>query len=349
MHTYAPEVLAEQALYEGYFNLNTRLDQTLSRRFPGLEYQEGRLSNDGVATRSYQVKDAKKIRVNAIQKVLVNALEGYGFKVQKTTEADQGWEFQIGNDSTVWAIYKFEFPAAPAPATSILPADIARVTGKPKLAIVIDDFGYSMNKTINGFIRLKSVFTAAVIPGRSYSTQVDERLDAQGIPTLIHMPMITINNMTSEPDFALSEDLSVGEIQRRLRKAMKEVPKAVGMNNHQGSGGSQSRKVMSEVADFLVARGMFFIDSRTIAASVGEAVAREHGVPTNSRDVFLDDVDDPTAISGELFRTARIARKHGEAIAIGHCRPNTLATLKKYLPALAEAGFDLVPVSRLAR
>jgi polysaccharide deacetylase 2 family uncharacterized protein YibQ len=94
---------------------------------------------------------------------------------------------------------------------------------------------------------------------------------------------------------------------------------------------------------------MFFLDSRTIAASVGEKVSREQNVPTNSRDVFLDEVDDPEAIADELFRLARIAKERGEAIGIGHCRPNTLLTMKKYLPALAEAGFDLVPVSKLVR
>ena len=163
------------------------------------------------------------------------------------------------------------------------------------------------------------------------------------------MPMVTVTNSTSEPDYALSEDLSDGEISRRLKKARKDIPKATGMNNHQGSGGTQSRKVMTGVTDFLTEQKMFFIDSRTIAASVGETVARERNVPTNSRDVFLDEVDDQEAIAGELFRLARIAKEQGEAIGIGHCRPNTLKTLKKYLPALAEAGFDLVPVSKLAK
>jgi polysaccharide deacetylase 2 family uncharacterized protein YibQ len=147
----------------------------------------------------------------------------------------------------------------------------------------------------------------------------------------------------------LSDQLSDGEIQRRLKKARKEVPHASGMNNHQGSGGTQSHKVMTGVTDFLTERNMFFIDSRTIAASIAETVAREQKVPTNSRDVFLDEVDDPAAIAGQLFRLARIAKERGEAIGIGHCRPNTLKTMKKYLPALAEAGFELVTASKLAR
>jgi len=348
-NTYEPELMSEQGFYEGYFTLNTRMDQTLVRRFPSLQYVEGSLSDDGVGTRIFQIADQKKVRSADIEKLLESTLGGYGFKVSQTADANDYWEFQVGSDSTVWSIYRFEYQEEKAAPTSILPADIAKVSKKPKLAVIIDDFGYSMNETINGFLSLKEAFTAAVIPGRPYSTQVDERLNNKSIQTLIHMPMVTVTNATSEPDYALSDDLSDGEIERRLRKARKDVPKAVGMNNHQGSGGTQSRKVMTGVADFLIGQKMFFIDSRTIAASVGESVAKERYLPTNSRDVFLDEVDDQEAIAGELFRLARIAKEQGEAIGIGHCRPNTLKTMKKYLPALAEAGFDLVPVSKLVR
>lgn len=348
-NTYEPELMSEQGFYEGYFTLNTRMDQTLVRRFPSLQFVEGSVSDDGLGTRIFNMSDQKKLRSSEIKNLLESTLGGFGFKVTQTADASDVWEFQVISDSTVWSVYRFEYPEEKAAPISILPADIAKVSKRPKLAVVIDDFGYSMNETINGFIALKETFTAAVIPGRPYSTQVDERLSNKAIQTLIHMPMVTVTNATSEPDYALSEELSDGEILRRLKKARKDVPKAVGMNNHQGSGGTQSRKVMTGVTDFLSEQKMFFLDSRTIAASVGAAVARERSVPTTTRDVFLDEVDDTEAIAGELFRLARIAKDQGKAIGIGHCRPNTLKTLKKYLPALAEAGFELVPVSELVQ
>ena len=40
-NTYEPELMSEQGFYEGYFTLNTRMDQTLTRRFPSLEFVEG--------------------------------------------------------------------------------------------------------------------------------------------------------------------------------------------------------------------------------------------------------------------------------------------------------------------
>jgi len=346
-NVYEPDEISEQAFYEGYFTLSTRLDQTLARRFPNLDFVDTRFSDDGRGTHTFQVKDRKRMRPSEIEEFLESSLGGYGFLVKQEPTGGDYWEYQIISDSTVWALYRIQLGYEEVANVSILPADISKVTGRPRLAVIIDDFGYSMNETINGFISLNEKFTAAVIPGRPYSTSVDERLKSRGIESLIHMPMITVTNATSEPDYALSDDLSESEIQRRLRRAKKDVPNSIGMNNHQGSGGTQSVKVMREVSEFLKSQDMFFVDSRTIAASVGEKVAKEQEVPTESRDVFLDEVDDPKAIAGELFRLARIAKDRGEAIGIGHCRPHTLTALKKYMPALAEAGFDLVPVSQL--
>ena len=346
-NVFEPEVVSEQAFYEGYFTMSTRLDQTMARRFPNLEFVDTRISDDGRGTHTFQVKDKKRMRPSEIEEFLERSLGGYGFLVKQEPGGGDYWEYKIISDSTVWALYRIELGYEDVADVSILPADIARVSNKPRLAVIIDDFGYSMNETINGFIALNETFTAAVIPGRPYSTSVDERLKSRGIQTLIHMPMITVNNTTSEPDYALSDDLSEGEMQRRLRRAKKDVPNSIGMNNHQGSGGTQSQKVMREVTDFLGSQKMFFVDSRTIAASIGERVARERSIPTISRDVFLDEVDDPKAVADELFRLARMAKERGEAVGIGHCRPNTLLALKKYFPALVEAGFDLVPVSQL--
>ena len=41
---------------------------------------------------------------------------------------------------------------------------------------------------------------------------------------------------------------------------------------------------------------MFFIDSKTTPASVGDKLAREMGIPTASRNVFLDNEQDVPAI-----------------------------------------------------
>ena len=344
-----PEDLAREAFYEGYFTLNTRLDQTISLRFPSLRFVEGHISDDGLAIHRFVIEDHDQVRAKDVRRLLESSLEGYGFNVQESRLSDDRWEYQLLSDSTVWSVYIFEAVEEEIQYATLLPDDL-RLSRKPaQLAIVIDDFGYALNDVIEGFVRLPQIYTAAVIPGRPYSRQLAEKHNNRKRETLIHMPMITVSNSSSEPELVLADSMDSQEILRRLDLAAQSVPFARGMNNHQGSGATQDPELMRIVAGFLNQREMFLLDSRTIAASVAETVARQSGVQATRRDVFLDEVDDPDAIAKELFRLARIARERGSAIGIGHCRRNTLATLTKYLPALEEAGFELVPVSSLVR
>jgi polysaccharide deacetylase 2 family uncharacterized protein YibQ len=44
-----------------------------------------------------------------------------------------------------------------------------------------------------------------------------------------------------------------------------------------------------------------------------------------------------------------MARKRGQAVAIGHPFPETLEVLEKALPGLEEQGFELVTIGELLR
>ena len=55
----------------------------------------------------------------------------------------------------------------------------------------------------------------------------------------------------------------------------------------------------------------------------------------------------PAAIRKQLAELSRTAKEHGRAIGIGHPHPATLAELRKWLPAAAGDGIEVVPLSRL--
>jgi polysaccharide deacetylase 2 family uncharacterized protein YibQ len=131
------------------------------------------------------------------------------------------------------------------------------------------------------------------------------------------------------------------------REALERVPGAVGLNNHMGSAVTADRKLMGAVVDELAGRGLYFLDSRTSAESVGFEVARGAGVPAARRDLFLDQTDDRAAIAEALANLAVIARSRGAAIGIAHPRRETLAALAAELPRLAAEGIEVVPVSFL--
>jgi uncharacterized protein len=126
-----------------------------------------------------------------------------------------------------------------------------------------------------------------------------------------------------------------------------ELPQARGVNNHEGSLATQDARVMGDIADVLAQGGRFFIDSRTSSSSVGEAVARGRGVPSASRSVFLDNVDNESAIEVKLLEAIADARSNGSAIAIGHPRAATLAAVRAVGPRAEAGGVELTLASAL--
>ena len=106
---------------------------------------------------------------------------------------------------------------------------------------------------------------------------------------------------------------------------------------------------MAEIMPTPAGRRLYFIDSRTTAATVAYDAARRAGVPAASRKVFLDDTPSKEAILAQLQLAARDASRDGSAIAIGHPRPATIAALAQGAPELEARGIHLVFASDLVR
>jgi uncharacterized protein len=118
------------------------------------------------------------------------------------------------------------------------------------------------------------------------------------------------------------------------------------VNNHQGSQSTADLALMNELMRVLRERDLFYIDSRTTAATVAYEAARQAGVHSAFRNVpFLDDVAEVSAVERQLRLALRGAKEKGEAIAIGHPRRATLAALRQILPQAKPQGIQLVHAS----
>ena len=126
------------------------------------------------------------------------------------------------------------------------------------------------------------------------------------------------------------------------------VPYVVGVNNHQGSLATSDPALMAILMPVLRERQLFFIDSRTTAATLAYDSAEREGVRCAFRNVpFLDDVQEESAIRRQVELAIRGVKEKGEAIAIGHPHPETLRVLNEMLPQLQVQGVRLVHVSEL--
>ncbi len=241
-------------------------------------------------------------------------------------------------------------PAAPAAPPALAkpaeqPAAPGERSGRPRLAIIIDDCG-QWPATERAFVALPFPVTLSVLPHVRFGSAIAKDADAAGQGVMLHLPMQTVSGRYPGPG-TITTSMGDGAIRSMVAGDLAELPEARGVNNHEGSLATQDPRVMGDVIDVLARDRRFFIDSRTSSASVGEAVAREHGVPTASRNVFLDDVDQQAAVEAQLREAVDVARATGSAIAIGHPRPATLAAVRALGPQFVAAGVELTLASAL--
>ena len=217
------------------------------------------------------------------------------------------------------------------------------------IVLVIDDFGYRNDSVSDGFLDLNIPITCAIIPGHSQSRKFAQKAFAAGKEVIIHMPMESSLNTPGENEYKIKSGMTSEEVEWRIREVLKEMPEAIGMNNHQGSKATTNGKVMSVLGSVLKANNKFFIDSRTTSKTVAEEIMRSIGVPTIRRHVFLDNDDSKDKISERIDEVARLAQKQGIAVAIGHAKPNTLKAIKDALPKLLADGYQFEFASNVVK
>jgi uncharacterized protein len=216
--------------------------------------------------------------------------------------------------------------------------------GNGRLAIIIDDLGYD-RAAADALLALGFPFTVSVLPHLPLSTEVAEEAFRRGDQVMLHLPMQSESDTAKAEEVELTVGMNEQQVGSALTGMLETVPHAVGVNNHQGSRATADPELMAALMPELRRRGLFFVDSRTLASTVAYNTAQRLGVRAASRKVFLDDSPNHGAILRQLDLAARDADRDGFAIAIGHPRPDTIAALAEELPRLEARGTRLVFVS----
>ena len=216
---------------------------------------------------------------------------------------------------------------------------------KGKIAIVIDDLGYSLNN-LDIFKQIKPPITVAVLPNLEYSASVAKNMHRLGFEVILHLPLEPLGGQGLEKNTILTS-MDEGTIRDNVRRALKSVPYCCGISNHMGSKATQDSRVMGVVLQEAAKFNFFFLDSYVSADSVCQELARKSGVRFNKRDIFLDNKNDPVDIRRQMQQLKKKANRAGQAIGIGHDRRNTLSVLIEEIPKIKEEGYEFVFVSEL--
>jgi len=232
-------------------------------------------------------------------------------------------------------------------------AAAARASGGPRIAIVIDDIGYGESSAAKAALELDETITVAVVPHCPASESAAEAAHAAGKEVILHLPMEPVGYPGVNPgEGVLLVGRPASELRELLGAALEGVPHAAGVSNHMGSAFTADRAQMRVLMAALKSRGLFFFDSMTTAASVGSSEAARAGVPSARNSMFLDsklDEEGRVDVEAQLRDLEALARSRGWAAAIGHPRRETIAALRREMPAMRERGVEFVFISDLVR
>ena len=231
-------------------------------------------------------------------------------------------------------------------AASSTPPRQGEKSGTARLAIILDDLG-SDRAAAEAIFALHYPLTISVLPSHAHSVEIAEEAHRRGYEVMLHLPMQSIGNETPEAH-ELHPGMPADDIPMLFEQMMQSVPNAAGVNNHQGSQATADGALMEELMPILQKWNLFYVDSRTTAATVAYDTAQRRGVRSGFRNVpFLDDVAEVSAVRKQLELALRGAKDKGEAIAIGHPHPATLQALGEVLPQAEARGVHLVYASDL--
>jgi polysaccharide deacetylase 2 family uncharacterized protein YibQ len=220
------------------------------------------------------------------------------------------------------------------------------VNRPPRIALIIDDIGFSLRRA-EQFLDAQIPITFSVLPQLCASVASALALHARGHEIMLHQPMEPFNDEVDPGPGAIFVDDGAECIHHVVTENINTLPHVVGVNNHMGSRYTQEPKKMGQALEVVRKHGLFFIDSLTTGHSTAYTCARQMGVSTKRRDLFLDNQRDVSAVVRQMKRLRNRAHRLGSAIGIGHPRPETADGIMRFLDTPESRDVAFVFISQL--
>ncbi len=216
-----------------------------------------------------------------------------------------------------------------------------------KIAIIIDDLGYSYNSTYD-FLTLGFPITFSYIPEAENNKKIYNLFKHFGYDILLHLPMEPLKGKQYVEKNAIFTDMTDNEIDKRINSFFSEYPDVIGVNNHMGSRAVNDPRVMNIVFKNLKKKDLFWLDSKTTLNSISKDIAEIHELEYFMRDVFLDNENNEKTIREYMDKLVSRAKKNGYAIGIGHIQSAKLVpVLIDYYNNKEKLGIEFVSIKDL--
>lgn len=229
--------------------------------------------------------------------------------------------------------------------------DIPKAAKNATVVIVIDDAGRSV-ENVKRYATLPFPLTIAVLPKLPQSRECAQTSIKLGKEVILHQPMQSINHKLDPGPGKITVDMSFAQISSILNANLDSLgPGVKGMNNHEGSEVTGDVIRIGAVLDVCKSRGIYFLDSRTTAATKAPQAALERDMKIYEKaGPYIDNDLTREKMLERMYETLRYANNHGHAIVIGHVDksvnilPDLLSEMYPYMKA---AGYRFATPSTL--
>ncbi len=309
-------------------SVNASTRQLMDKMKKMLEDEKNRLKNEAIVKKIDENQTEKNVK-KVTQKIIIKPKNIKKENIVKSNYLSEVKDFEKSSKYTKKTEEKN------------ITQKVIKYSGKPKLAIIIDDVSFlSQVKKIQ---EIPFKVTPSFFPPTKRHPDTIE-LSHKFKFAMIHLPLEAMHFANAEPETLLASD-SQSTIAKRIDEIKKEFPQIKYYNNHTGSKFTSNLKAMQRLITVMQSENLHFVDSRTSADTKAHEVFNALHLKLLSRDVFLDNTIVPAAILSQLKKAVQIAEKNGYAIAIGHPHKNTLNVLKKAKPFLKDV--QLVYINEL--
>ncbi len=244
--------------------------------------------------------------------------------------------------------------ATPVSSVAVDPAAIqnpllegksSQVKARYYISLIIDDMGYRYQSGKRA-INLPANITYSFLPYAPHARKLANLANKKQKELMLHIPMEATNGKKLGPG-GLTTAMPQAIFELELEHNLLAIPYIKGVNNHMGSLLTQQLEQMTWLMEILATKQMYFVDSRTSGKSQALNVARQYGLPSETRDIFVDHDLSEKAIQRQLARAISAAKRNGSAVVIAHPFPETMHALEQWLPEAKAQGVEFVYMSEL--
>jgi polysaccharide deacetylase 2 family uncharacterized protein YibQ len=224
-------------------------------------------------------------------------------------------------------------------------------TYNSKAVIIIDDMG-NQYKPCLPLIKSKYPITFSVLPNCPFSKRISQEGHESGHEIILHAPMEAWDNESNQRasktgHLFLTTAMDNQELTDQLETMIESVPNIIGISNHMGSKFTGDSTKMEVLMRLLKDKSLCFLDSRTSNNSKGLSLAKEFGVPSVGRGLFLDNDQSYDQTVEQIVKLMEMSTAEGIAVGIGHPYPSTIKALTDMLPRFKKNKIEIVPLSEI--